>query len=362
MEEHVSRNTKIYLITYGLLFLLTGLMFHMLSLYTSIIGGRSISSPYVTGTFYSLGILSYFFGIRHGFDADHLAAIDNATRKLMQEGKRSRYTGVLFSLGHSTVVILLSLMVIVSIRITENTMPRLEQIGTVVGTLVSAFFLFLLGTLNLFVLREIRRAYRLSVQNAMNDSELENILSKRGFMNRYLGGLFRIIKNEFYMYPIGFLFGLGFDTASETTLLAISAAASGVFNSVPIYTILIFPFLFTTGMVLTDSSDGFFMNSAYGWAFTGSPKKKVWFNLTMTSISITVAYVIGGLETLGLAQQEFNLNGTFWRPIYVINDLAWGNVGLVIVIIFALSWTISYIKYLSAQRSRPCAQEDMCQS
>lgn len=243
-------------------------------------------------------------------------------------------------------MILLSLMLMVSIRITENAMPKLEQIGTIVGTLVSGLFLFLLGTMNLFVLIELRKAYEASIRDAISDGDLEDILSKRGFMNRYLGKLFRIIKSQYYMYPIGFLFGLGFDTASETTLLAISAATAGVFNTIPIYSLLVFPFLFTAGMVLTDSSDGFFMNSAYGWAFTGNPRKKLWFNLTMTSISITIAYVIGSLETLGLVQQEFDLSGSIWHSIYIITDLAWGNVGLIIVAIFALSWIISYTRYI----------------
>ncbi|WP_297216023.1 HoxN/HupN/NixA family nickel/cobalt transporter [Thermoplasma sp.] len=349
MSSLIHENLKGYAVVYGFLLLLTAVSFHILLAVTYSVGNRDINSPYITGTFFSLGVLSYFFGIRHGFDADHLAAIDNATRKLMQEHKRSRYTGLMFSLGHSTVVILLSLMVIISIRALEHTMPKLEQIGTIIGTLVSAFFLFLLGTLNLFILREIRIAYRLSLQNEISDDALDTMLSRRGFMNRYLGGLFKLIKNEFYMYPIGFLFGLGFDTASETTLLAVSAAAAGIFSTIPIYTILIFPALFTAGMVFVDSSDGFFMNNAYGWAFRGSPKKKAWFNLTMTSISITVAYVIGGLETLGLVQGELNLNGSIWRPIYIINNLAWGNVGIIIVLIFAFSWIFSYFRYRRMQ-------------
>ncbi len=345
-----SENAKNYVPLYGLLAIFTVLMFYMLTVLTKSTGNREINTPYITGTFLSLGILSYFFGVRHGFDADHLAAIDNATRKLMQEGRKSRYTGLMFSLGHSTVVILLSLMLMISIRITENAMPELEQAGTIVGTLVSGLFLFLLGTMNLFVLIELKKAYEASIHDAISDEDLEDILSKRGFMNRYLGKIFRIIKNQYYMYPIGFLFGLGFDTASETALLALSAATAGIFNTIPIYSLLVFPFLFTAGMVLTDSSDGFFMNSAYGWAFTGNPKKKLWFNITMTSISITIAYVIGSLETLGLVQQEFELSGSIWHSIYIITDLAWGNVGLIIVAIFALSWVISYATYIRMKK------------
>ena len=165
-------------------------------------------------------------------------------------------------------------------------------------------------------------------------------------MNKFFKNLFKIIDKQYYMYPIGFLFGLGFDTASETALLAISAAVAGVFLEIPLWSLLVFPFLFTAGMTLIDTTDGLFMNTAYGWAFLGDSLKKLWYNLTMTLISIMVAYIVGTLELLGLIQSEFNLNGPFWDLIATINgDVWWGNIGVIIVFTFVITWTISYIIY-----------------
>jgi len=290
-------------------------------------------------SFFTLGVLAYFFGLRHAVDADHLAAIDNSTRKLIQEGKDSTFAGLFFSLGHSTVVILLSIILMVATRYTIKSLPELENVGSVAGTLISGGFLFLIGSMNLLVFIELYN------EGWKKGNNIEQLLLKRGFMARYFKGLLRIVNSQYYLYPIGFLFGLGFDTASETALLAISAASAGVFSNIPIYSLMIFPFLFTTGMTLIDTTDGFFMNSAYRWAFT-STLKKLWYNLTMTIISVFVAYLVGGLELLGLIQSEFGLTGYFWDLIAEINgDVWWGNIGVLIISTFGITWGISYIIY-----------------
>lgn len=326
---------------------ITSLLFLWLINTSNIVGNINVKASHVTGTFFTLGILAYLFGLRHALDADHLAAIDNSTRKLVQESKPAYFTGLFFSLGHSTVVILLSVALIIATRYVASNIPTLENLGSIIGTLISGGFLYIIGLLNLLVLFEIYDIYKMaSREKNIDENKLNDVLLKRGFMNKYFRGLFKIVNNQYYMYPIGFLFGLGFDTASETALLAISAAAAGIFLKIPIYSLLVFPFLFTAGMSLIDTTDGFFMNGAYGWAFLGHPIRKVWYNLTMTSISIIVAYVVGTFELLGLVQSEFNLSGPFWDWIALINgETWWGNIGIIIVITFAITWIISYTLY-----------------
>lgn len=295
--------------------------------------------------FFALGTLAYLLGLRHGLDADHLAAIDNSTRKLVQEGKNARWTGTFFSLGHSTVVILLSAALMVATRYIISEIPTLENIGSIMGTLISGVFLYIIGLLNFLVFFEIYEIFKRLRSGELDEARLNELLLKRGFLARYFNPLFKIVDRAWYMYPIGFLFGLGFDTASETALLAISAASAGVFKEIPLWNLLVFPFLFTAGMVLVDTTDGFFMSSAYGWAFS-NPLRKVWYNLTMTIISVMVAWVVGTLELLGLIQSEFNLSGPFWDWIAWINsDYAWGMLGVFIIAIFAVTWTISIAVY-----------------
>ncbi|MEW9492591.1 MAG: HoxN/HupN/NixA family nickel/cobalt transporter [Candidatus Aramenus sulfurataquae] len=325
---------------------LTAFLFFWLARLSEEVGNVEVKVKGVFASFFTLGVLAYLFGLRHAVDADHLAAIDNSTRKLVQEGKPSTFTGLFFSLGHSSVVILLSLALMVATRAIESSIPSLENLGSVVGTLVSGGFLYLIGLLNAVVLLEIYSIYKEVKEGKMNEEKLNETLLKRGFMNRFFKKLFRIVDNQYYLYPIGFLFGLGFDTASETALLAISAASAGVFTNVPLWTLLVFPLLFTAGMTLLDTTDGFFMNGAYRWAFMGNPLRKVWYNLTMTSISILVAYLVGSLELLGLIQSEFNLSGPFWNVISLISgDVWWGNIGIIIIGTFAATWAVSIVVY-----------------
>ncbi|MCI2413914.1 MAG: HoxN/HupN/NixA family nickel/cobalt transporter [Candidatus Aramenus sp.] len=325
---------------------LTAFLFFWLARLSEEVGDVEVKVKGTFATFFTLGVLAYLFGLRHAVDADHLAAIDNSTRKLVQEGKSSTFTGLFFSLGHSSVVILLSVALMVATRAIESSIPSLENLGSVVGTLVSGGFLYLIGLLNAVVLFEIYSIYKEVKEGKMNEEKLNEALLKRGFMNKFFKKLFRIVDNQYYMYPIGFLFGLGFDTASETALLAISAASAGVFTNVPLWTLAVFPLLFTAGMTLLDTTDGFFMNGAYRWAFMGNPLRKVWYNLTMTTISILVAYLVGTLELFGLIQSEFNLSGPFWNAISLINgDVWWGNIGIIIIGTFAATWAVSIVVY-----------------
>lgn len=282
--------------------------------------------------------------MRHALDADHLAAIDNSTRKLVQENKPSHFTGLFFSLGHSTVVILLSIGLIVATRTVALNLPALESIGIVIGTLISGSFLYLIGILNFFIFITIFKLYKSIKEGKMDEKKLNDALLKRGFMGRYFNHLFKIIDKQYYMYLIGFLFGLGFDTASETALLAITAGAAGVFLNIPFWTLLVFPFLFTAGMTIIDTSDGFFMSGAYNWAFLGHPAKKIWYNLTMTVISVMISFMVGSLELLGLIQVKFNLTGTFWDVIAGINgEVGMGYLGIIIVATFVVTWITSYV-------------------
>ncbi len=326
--------------------ILTALLFLWLVRLSEAVGRVEVE---VKGTFASLitlGVLAYLFGLRHAVDADHLAAIDNSTRKLVQEGKPSTFTGLFFSLGHSSVVVLLSVALMIATRAVESSIPSLENLGSVVGTLVSGGFLYLIGFLNALVLLEIYSIYKEVRDGKIDEEKLNEALLKRGFMNRFFKRLFKVVDKQYYLYPIGFLFGLGFDTASETALLAISAASAGVFVNVPLWTLMVFPLLFTAGMTLVDTTDGFFMNGAYRWAFMGNPLRKVWYNLTMTTISIIVAYLVGTLELLGLIQSEFNLGGPFWDAISLVNgDVWWGNIGFIIIGSFALTWATSLAIY-----------------
>ncbi|MCH4815790.1 MAG: HoxN/HupN/NixA family nickel/cobalt transporter [Saccharolobus sp.] len=346
MRKYIPIKLVIFYILEGII---TGMLFYWLFLLSRGVGNLTvkIEESNVTTTFFALGILAYLFGLRHALDADHLAAIDNSTRKLVQEKKPSHFTGLFFSLGHSSVVILLALTLIIATRYITSNIPSLEKIGDIIGTLISGGFLYIIGLLNFLSLLEIYNLYaRTTREKTIDEKKLEEVLLSRGFMNKYFGKLFAIINSQYYMYPIGFLFGLGFDTASETALLAISAAAAGVFLKVPLWSLLVFPFLFTSGMTLIDTTDGFFMNGAYSWAFLGNPLKKIWYNLTMTTISILIAYLVGTLELLGLIQSQFNLSGIFWQWISTINGgVWWGNIGIIIIFTFALTWLFSYTAY-----------------
>jgi nickel/cobalt transporter (NiCoT) family protein len=284
-----------------------------------------------------LGIVAYVFGLRHGVDADHIAAIDNTTRKLMQEGKRPISVGTWFSLGHSTVVVALIIGLIAATRAVTASLPVLQSAGAVIGTLVSGSFLWVIGFINAVIVIGLYKLFQTLKQGKINPDELEDMLQNRGFMNRFFRPLFKLISKPWHIYPVGVLFGLGFDTASEIALIAISVGI-GVSTGIPLYYVLILPLLFTCGMVTVDTADGVAMRVAYGWAFL-NPIRKIYYNLTVTVISVLVAWAIGTLELLQVLSNELNLSGIFWGWV---NALNFEMVGFGIIGIFIVSWLISF--------------------
>lgn len=287
-------------------------------------------------------LLAYSFGLRHAVDADHIAAIDNVTRKLMQTGQRPVTVGLMFSLGHSTIVILATIGIAATAMALQSRMDGMKEIGGVIGTLVSTFFLFAIALLNLIVLRSVLRAFRrVRRGEPYVDEDLDMLLANRGFLARIFRPLFRLITRSWHMYPLGFLFGLGFDTATEVGLLGISAA--GAAQGMSIWSILVFPVLFTAGMTLIDTTDGILMLGAYGWAFV-KPVRKLYYNITITTISVLVALIVGGIEGLGLLGDQLHLSGGFWQAVGGLND-NFGMVGFVIIGVFLASWLLSIAFY-----------------
>ncbi len=285
------------------------------------------------------GVLAYTLGMRHAFDADHIAAIDNTTRKLMADGKRPLSVGFYFSLGHSTIVFLLAVLLNFGIRALDSQVSSnasgLHHWTGIVGTSVSGFFLYLIAGLNIVILVSIVRVFRDLRKGEFSDEELDEQLNKRGLMNRLLGGFARKIDTPWKMYPVGVLFGLGFDTATEVALLVLSGTA--VASGLPFYAILSLPILFAGGMCLFDTLDGCFMNFAYGWAFS-RPIRKVYYNITITALSVAVAFFIGTIELLGLFSTEFNLQGPFWDTMANFNI---NRAGFIIVGMFAITWVVA---------------------
>jgi high-affinity nickel-transport protein len=299
-------------------------------------------NPVLLGT----AMLAYTFGLRHAVDADHIAAIDNVTRKLMQQGQRPVGVGFFFSLGHSAVVVLLSLAVAFAAKEVSSSFDSLKAFGDVVGTLVSALFLFAIAIFNIIVLISIWRTFN-AVKGGKRfvEDDFDILLNNRGFLARLFRPLFKLVTKSWHMLPIGFLFGLGFDTATEVALFGISAVQAT--NGASLAIILVFPALFAAGMTLVDTTDGALMLGAYGWAFM-KPLRKLYYNMTITAVSVVVALVVGGLETLNLIRDQLGLTdgGGFWGAIGAIND-NFGILGYVIIGIFAVSWigSVAFYKF-----------------
>ncbi len=300
------------------------------------IGFASVRYPILSG----LGLTAYGFGLRHAVDPDHIAAIDNTTRKLMQDGKRPVAVGLFFSLGHSTVVLLLSFLVAVSAAFLKTNLPALQSVGAVIGTSVSRLFLLVVAAINIVVLLEIVGTWKRAVSDgAYDDRTLDEYLANRGLLARMLRPLLRVVDDSWTMYPIGFLFGLGFDTASEVGHLGITAVTGA--SGMPIGFILLLPLLFVAGMSLIDTTDGVAMLGAYGWAFL-RPIRKLYYNLTITSISVVVALFIGGLEVLQVIGSELHASGAFWDAV---RGLSFANLGFYIIGLFMVSWLVSVVVY-----------------
>jgi nickel/cobalt transporter (NiCoT) family protein len=292
----------------------------------------SRSNPALAG----LGTLAYTFGLRHAFDADHIAAIDNTTRKFLQEGKRSLGVGFFFSLGHSTIVFSLAAGLAVAASTVNSKIPTFQDFGGYIGASVSGTFLIIIGILNLLVLMDILRIYRDAKRGSLDQQKLEERLHDRGFMNRFFVGRFaRRIRSSWQMYPLGVLFGLGFDTATEVGLLALAAGVAT--HHVPVLAILSLPILFAAGMCLMDTADGAFMSQAYGWAFS-NPIRKIYYNITVTSLSVAMALLIGAVELLQVLSSKLSLEDGFWAWL---DNLDFGTIGYFVVGLFVVTWAVS---------------------
>jgi nickel/cobalt transporter (NiCoT) family protein len=293
--------------------------------------------PILLGT----AFLAYSFGLRHAVDADHIAAIDNVTRKLMQNARNSDCSGLYFSLGHSTVVILASLGIAFGAGALSSHFPEIKTVGGVVGTTVSALFLFAIAVANIFILAGVYRAFqRVKSRGEFSDADLDR-LSGSGPLTRVLRPLFALIRSAWQMYPLGFLFGLGFDTATEIGVLGISATEAA--KGLSIWPLLIFPALFTASMALVDTLDSVLMARAYGWAFV-KPARKLYYNLTLTAASVLVALLVGSVEVLGMIADAMSLKGSFWGFVVQLNN-QFGMIGYLVIGLFAASWVVSLAVY-----------------
>jgi nickel/cobalt transporter (NiCoT) family protein len=291
--------------------------------------------PLLLGT----ALLAYSLGLRHAVDADHIAAIDNVTRKLMQQGKRPVAVGLMFSLGHSTIVVLGSIAIAASTLALQHRVNAIRSIGGVIGTVVSSLFLFAIALVNLSVLRSVYRSFvRVRAGQPYVEEDFQLLLNGRGLLNRVFRPIFTMIDQSWHMYPLGLLFGLGFDTATEIGILGLSAAEAS--RGLSLWSILVFPALFAAGMCLVDTTDNILMLCAYGWAFV-KPIRKLYYNMTITGVSAIVALVVGGIEALGILGEQLHLQGTFWNLIGRVNS-SFGALGFFIIGIFALSWIVSF--------------------
>ena len=314
---------------------------HVLGIVLLLLAVAAGPARHVAGGFsmVGLGITAYTLGLRHAFDADHISAIDNTTRKLMADGRRPLSVGFWFSLGHSTVVFALAALIAVGMSVVggqvRDPSSLLHSVGGMIGTGVSGAFLYLIAVLNLAVLRGIVRVLRDARGGVFDEARLEAELEARGFVNRFFGRFTRVIRHPCQMYPVGILFGLGFDTATEVSLLFLAAGAAGA--GLPFYAILALPLLFAAGMSLLDTLDGSFMNFAYQWAFS-EPARKVFYNLVITGLSVAVALVIGTVELSGLVAHEVQARGAFWSWLENINM---SQLGIVIAAMFVTTWLLA---------------------
>jgi nickel/cobalt transporter (NiCoT) family protein len=304
-----------------------------------------------------LGITAYTLGMRHAFDVDHIAAIDNTTRKLMEERSRPLSVGFWFSLGHSTIVftmcVLLSLGVRSIIGQVKDGNSTLHEVTGTVGVSVSGAFLIVLGIVNLVILLGIVKVFREMRTGYHDEQTLETLLAGRGFLNRILKRATAGVRKPWHMYPVGVLFGFGFDTATEVSLLVL--ASTGAALALPWYAIMCLPVLFTAGMCLFDTIDGSFMNFAYGWAFS-RPIRKVYYNLTVTTLSVLVALVVGGIELLGLLSDKLDLHGGLWNVLATVGDFQY--TGYIVAGVFVTTWAVSWLIWRYGRIEQRWAPED----
>lgn len=297
--------------------------------------------PFLLG----MGVLAYTLGLRHAFDIDHIAAIDTTVRKLVEQKKNPTGVGFFFSLGHSTVVFLLAIFTSFSVKFVKNNLPQMQDIGGLIGTVVSGTFLVIMGVINLVILLNIIGVFKKMRKKNYKESELEVLLNSRGFLTPLIQPLFKFINKSWHVYPIGFLFGLGFDTASEIALLTLSAGAAQ--HNLSFVSILSLPFLFAAGMSLMDTLDGAFMTSSYNWAFD-KPIRKVYYNITVTTLSVIAAIFVGLLELTQIIGEKLHVQNNWFK---IIDKLDLGDMGYILVIMFILVWSIAYFiwKYFNIE-------------
>jgi high-affinity nickel-transport protein len=320
----------------------------IVAIYALLIGANVAAWAWAFIAFYDYPLLlgtcflAYSFGLRHAVDADHIAAIDNVTRKLMQEGKRPLTVGLFFSLGHSSIVVLATIGVAVAAAVFKEELESFRAVGGLIGVSVSTAFLLAIAAINLVIFINVFSAFRrVRRGEAYVEEDLDTMLAKGGFFSRIFYRLFNLIGRSWHMYPLGFLFGLGFDTATEIGLLGIAAAQSS--DGLPVWSILVFPALFTAGMTLVDTTNSVLMVGAYGWAFE-KPVRKLYYNMTITFASIVVALLIGGVQALSVIVEEFNLSGGLWDGVADLSE-TFGMLGFVIIGVFILSWAVSILVY-----------------
>jgi nickel/cobalt transporter (NiCoT) family protein len=290
----------------------------------------------------STAVLAYSFGLRHAVDADHIAAIDNVTRKLMQQGQRPVAVGFFFSLGHSAIIVAMSIVVAIATSAVQTRFESLKAVGGLISTLASATFLFLIAFVNVMVLISVYRTFRAVRRGEpFVEEDFDILLNRRGLLNRIFRPVFGLVTRGWHLMFVGFLFGLGFDTVTEIGLFGISATQAQL--GLSFASVMVFPALFAAAMSLVDSLDGAMMLGAYGWAFM-KPVRKLFYNMTITAVSVVVALVIGLIETLGLVTDQLDLQGSFWDGVRALND-NWGTLGYIIISIFAASWVASVIIY-----------------
>ncbi|MBA2940447.1 HoxN/HupN/NixA family nickel/cobalt transporter [Paenibacillus sp. CGMCC 1.16610] len=305
------------------------LLLHILGL----IGLYSVAKT--SPAFWGIGLLAYTLGMRHAFDVDHIAAIDNTVRKLVQQKRNPLGVGFYFSLGHSSVVFLMSIVTAFSVTWAERELPWMQRFGGVIGASVSGLFLVIIGVINLIILISLYKLFVKFRGGKQDDNEFEELLESRGFIARMIKPLFSFISKSWHVYPLGFLFGLGFDTASEIALLAISAHAAK--DAIPFIGVISLPLLFAAGMSLFDTADGMFMTKAYKWAFH-TPVRKLYYNLTVTALAVIAALIIGVIELGQVLSEEFGMEGTFWTWL---QDIDFGTLGFILVALFIIAWIVS---------------------
>lgn len=289
------------------------------------------SSP----AFWGIGLLAYTLGMRHAFDVDHIAAIDNTVRKLVQQKKNPLGVGFYFSLGHSSVVFVMAIVTAFSVQWAARELPWMQRFGGVIGASVSGLFLVIIGIINLLILISLYKMFLKFRGGKYDDNEFEELLESRGFIARLIKPLFSFITKSWHVYPLGFLFGLGFDTASEIALLAISAHAAK--DAIPFIGVISLPLLFAAGMSLFDTADGMFMTKAYKWAFH-TPVRKLYYNLTVTALAVVAALIIGVIELGQVLSEEFSMEGTFWTWL---QEIDFATLGFILVGMFVIAWIVS---------------------